>query len=124
MPTVGTPDTMFVPFFWLDTVDGISGLSSANTYIADSQGNITGATMGSRMASGAATTGERAQAQMFNPFKYRNNTASLDTSAPDTRGPNRGCPTPIIPLTSNETARCRRLIAAMRPLEWRRYQPG
>lgn len=112
-PNVGTPDTMFVPFFWLDTVDGISGLSSANSYITDSQGNITGATMGSRMASGTATTGERAQAQMFNPFKYRNNTASLDTSAPDTRGPNRGCPTPIIPLTSNETT-MQTAVSAMR----------
>ncbi len=113
MPAIGTPDTMFVPFFWLDTVDGISGLSSANSYIADSQGNITDATMGSRMASGTPTSGERAQAQMFNPFKYRNNTASLDTSAPDTRGPNRGCPTPIVPLTSNSST-IQANIAAMR----------
>lgn len=112
-PVVGTPDTMFVPFFWLDTVDGISGLSSANSYITDSQGAITGATMGSRMASGNATNAERAQAQMFNPFKYRNNTASLDTSAPDTRGPNRGCPTPIVPLTSNEST-MQTAVAAMR----------
>jgi len=111
-PNTGTPDTMFVPFFWMDTVDGISGLSSANSYIADSQGNITGATMSSRMASGTTTSGERAQAQMFNPFKYRNNTASLDTTAPTTRGPNRGCPTPIVPLTSN-SGTMQSAIAAM-----------
>jgi hypothetical protein len=50
---------------------------------------------------------------MFNVFKYRNNSASLDTSAPDTRGPNRGCPTPIVPLTSNSTV-VQSNIAAMR----------
>jgi hypothetical protein len=50
---------------------------------------------------------------MFNVFKYRNNAASLDTSAPDTRGPNRGCPTPIVPLTSNEST-LQTNIAAMR----------
>jgi hypothetical protein len=46
-------------------------------------------------------------------FKYRNTAASLDTSAPNTRGPNRGCPTPIVPLTSNETT-VQSNIAAMR----------
>jgi len=112
-PTPSNPDTMFVPFFWMDTVDGISGLSSANSYITDSQGNISGATMSSRMASGSTTSGERAQAQMFNPFKYRNNSASLDNSAPSTRGPNRGCPTPIVPLTSSD-ATMQSAIAAMR----------
>ena len=50
---------------------------------------------------------------MFNPFKYRNNSASLDTSPPDTRGPNRGCPTPIVPLTTNEST-VQTNIAAMR----------
>jgi hypothetical protein len=104
---------MFVPFFWLDTVDGVSGLSSTNSYITDSQGNIAGATMASRMTGGAVTSANRAQAQMFNPFKYRNNTASLDTSAPDTRGPNRGCPTPIVPLTTSNTT-IQTNIAAMR----------
>jgi hypothetical protein len=52
-------------------------------------------------------------AYMFNPFKYRGTSASLDNSAPDTRGPNRGCPTPIVPLTSNETT-IQTNIAAMR----------
>lgn len=113
VPTPSTPDTMFVPFFWLDTVDGISGLSSSNSYITDSSGNITGATMSSRMASNNTTSGERAQGQMFNPFKYRNSSASLDTSAPDTRGPNRGCPTPIVPLTSNDST-IQTAISAMR----------
>lgn len=112
-PTIGTPDSMFVPFFWLDTVDNISGLSSSNSYLTDSVGNVSGATMSSRMASGSSTSMDRAEGQMFNVFKYRNNSASLDTAAPDTRGPNRGCPTPIVPLTSNDNT-IQTNIAAMR----------
>jgi Flp pilus assembly protein TadG len=101
-PNISTPDSLFVPFFWLDTVD--NGVSSSNSYITDSQGNITSATMSARMSSGNGTANDAdgLQARMFNVFKYRNNTASLDASPPDTRGPNRGCPTPIVPLTSNE----------------------
>lgn len=112
-PTVATPDTMFVPFFWLDTVD--NGVTSSNSYITDSVGNITSATMSARMSSGSGTANDAdgLQARMFNVFKYRNNTASLDTSPPDTRGPNRGCPTPIVPLTSNE-GNVQTNIAAMR----------
>lgn len=107
-PTVGNPDTMFVPFFWLDTTDGYS-----NSYLTDSVGNISGATMTTSMGASAGSTLQQQQARMFNPFKYRNNSASLDTSAPDTRGPNRGCPTPIVPLTSNLST-IQTNIAAMR----------
>lgn len=110
-PNTATPDTMFVPFFWLDTVDGVSGTS--NSYLTDSVGAIPGVTMTTNMAAGSGTTQQQREAAMFNVFKYRNNTASLDTSAPDTRGPNRGCPTPIVPLTSNETT-VQTNIAAMR----------
>ncbi|MBL8544904.1 MAG: hypothetical protein JNL81_00480 [Hyphomonadaceae bacterium] len=110
-PDVGNPETMFVPFFWLDTVDGVTGTS--NSYFTDSVGSISGTTMSTNMGSGAGTTQQQREASMFNVFKYRNNTASLDTSAPDTRGPNRGCPTPIVPLTTNETT-VQTNIAAMR----------
>ncbi|MEQ1811090.1 MAG: pilus assembly protein TadG-related protein [Terricaulis sp.] len=110
-PSTGTPDSLFVPFFWLDTVDGVTGTS--NSYFTDSVGNISGATMSTNVAGGSGTTQQQREAAMFNVFKYRNNSASLDTSAPDTRGPNRGCPTPIVPLTSNSTV-VQNNIAAMR----------
>ncbi len=110
-PNTGTPDTMFAPFFWLDTVDGVSGTS--NSYFTDSVGAIPGTTMTTHMGGGAGTTQQQREAAMFNVFKYRNNAASLDSSAPDTRGPNRGCPTPIVPLTTNETT-IQTNIAAMR----------
>ena len=108
-PNTSTADTMFVPFFWLDTIDN----ESSNSYLTDTVGNITSATMSSRMASGSTTTQERWEARMFNVFKYNNNSANLDASPPDTRGPNRGCPTPIVPLTSSDNT-IQTNIAAMR----------
>jgi hypothetical protein len=69
--------------------------------------------MTTSIGTGSGTTLQQREARMFNPFKYRNNSASLDTSPPDTRGPNRGCPTPIVPLTSND-ATIQTNIAAMR----------
>ena len=97
VPNAATPDTMFVPFFWLDTVDGYS-----NSYYTDTIGDVTGATMSSS-TTGSHSTQEQREARMFNVFKYNHTSASLDTSAPDTRGPNRGCPTPIIPLTTDNS---------------------
>ncbi len=108
-PTAATPDTRFVPYFWLDTIDN----NSSNSYLTDNIGDINGATMSTRLTGAATTTMDRNTARMFNPFKYRNTSASLDTSAPDTRGPNRGCPTPIVPLTSDENI-VQTNIAAMR----------
>ena len=96
-PVTNNPATMFVPFFWLDTVDSYS-----NSYLTDSIGDISGATMGTNM-SGSPSTQDAREARMFNVFKYRNTSASLDASPPDTRGPNRGCPTPIVPLTTNQS---------------------
>lgn len=110
-PNPADPETMFVPFFWLDTVDGVTGTS--NSYFTDTVGAIPGATMTTHMGGGAGTVQRQQQAVMFNVFKYRNNTATLDTTAPDTRGPNRGCPTPIVPLTSN-SGTIQTNIAAMR----------
>ena len=106
-PLISDPESMFVPFFWLDTTDTYS-----NSYFTDTVGDISGATMSTSMGTGA-TTAQARQARMFNPFKYRGNAASLDTTPPDTRGPNRGCPTPIVPLTSNEGT-IQTNIAAMR----------
>lgn len=96
-PNPSNPETMFVPFFWLDTTDGYS-----NSYLTDTAGDITGATMSSTNGN-STTTQDRREARMFNVFKYRGQSASLDTTPPDTRGPNRGCPTPIVPLTTNRT---------------------
>lgn len=116
-PSLGTPATLFVPFFWLDTggtagqassnSTGNANYLSSNSYLADTAGdlgNMSGVNVTMTASSGtSATAQEQRVARFFNVFKYRNTSASIDTSAPDTRGPNRGCPTPIVPLTSNET---------------------
>jgi Flp pilus assembly protein TadG len=118
-PNVANPDTLFVPFFWLDTVDDVSGdtVSSSNSYIEDEQGTIVsgGVTVfqTTAMGSSAGSARQQREARMFSPFKYRGAAASIDTSAPDTRGPNRGCPTPIVPLTTSEGT-IQTNIAAMR----------
>ena len=85
-----------MPYFWIDTTDGYS-----NSYFTDTVGDIANATMSTSNGNSANTQQQR-EARMFNVFKYRNNNASLDTSAPDPQGPNLGCPTPIIPLTTSE----------------------
>ena len=107
-PTTTNPDTLFVPFFWLDTTDNYS-----NSYLTDSVGNISGATMTTSTGTSAGSTLQQQQARMFNPFKYRNNSASVSSSAPNAIGPNRGCPTPIVPLTSSSST-IQTNIAAMR----------
>lgn len=88
----------FSPYFWVDTYD-----SGSNTYYTDTTGNITsssGVTMTNGSSSSPSTIEQR-RAYTFNVFKYRGQSGSIDTSAPDTRGPNRGCPTPIVPLTND-----------------------
>jgi Flp pilus assembly protein TadG len=144
-PNIGTPATLFVPFFWLDTGgaagEGSSGTSSNvnyrnnnQSYLDDDDGDLRYARASNVDASGGAadnhifpvemtsgqpplvgspTAQQQREARFFNPFKYRGGSASLDTTPADTRGPNRGCPTPIVPLTSNESL-LQSHVAAMR----------
>jgi Flp pilus assembly protein TadG len=118
-PTTTDPDTLFVPFFWLDTVDNVTGdnVSSSNSYIEDEQGFIVSGSatvyQSTSMGANGGSARQMREGRMFNPFKYHNNAASIDSSPPDTRGPNRGCPTPIVPLTSSEST-IQTNIAAMR----------
>jgi hypothetical protein len=141
-PTLSDPRTLFTPFFWLDT-GGTAGQSNSSSsgnanyrnnnqsYIDDTPGDLRSARASNVNGSGGTTAGnmnvvtmstgqptsasaqQQREARFFNVFKYRGGSASLDTTPADTRGPNRGCPTPIVPLTSNETA-VQNSIAAMR----------
>ncbi|MBX9746573.1 MAG: hypothetical protein K2X34_06710 [Hyphomonadaceae bacterium] len=132
-PILSDPRTLFTPFFWLDTGgtagQGNSSTSSAvnyrnnnQSYLNDTPGDLRYARADNVNASGAAASGniftvtmtggngaivsaqELREARFFNVFKYRGTAGSIDSTAPDTRGPNRGCPTPIVPLTTNESA--------------------
>lgn len=87
-PNPGTPATMFVPYFWVDE----GGDNTANNnWLTESSTAISGATNSS-------------SARTLNVFKYRATaTVSLAWTYPNMRGPQRGCPTPIVPLTNNRT---------------------
>ncbi len=140
-PTTSNASTMFVPFFWLDTGGSANQSNSSSTssvayrnnsqsYLDDAPGDLRYARASNVNATGGATSAniltatmssgnvtataqEQREARFFNVFKYRGTSGSIDDTAPDTRTPNRGCPTPIVPLTSNESV-VQTNIAAMR----------
>jgi hypothetical protein len=97
------------------SVNASGGVAPANFNNAANSGPATGVVMSSGrppLLDAAPSAQEQREARFFNVFKYRNDSASLDTTPADTRGPNRGCPTPIVPLTANETT-IQTSIAAM-----------
>lgn len=90
--------------------------TSTNQNNAANSGSFTGVVMSSGeppLLDGAPSAQQQREARFFNVFKYRGVNASIDNTDPDTRGPNRGCPTPIVPLTSNETT-VQAAVSAMR----------
>jgi Flp pilus assembly protein TadG len=105
-PTIANPATLFVPYFWADNADGQN-----NSYLTDTTGDITGATMTNSLTGTGATDQRRARA--FNVFKYRGANGAIDNSAPDTQGPNRACPTPVAPLTTHKQT----IIDAVRAMQ-------
>lgn len=90
-PDASKPDTLFVPYFAADepgnrmSAGGNSGTAFNNSWLNDS------------------VSGDNATVQR-STVKYKNETAVTkdfkDTVGPLTLGPNRACPTPIVPLTS------------------------
>lgn len=108
--------------------------NNSQSYIADTPGRLyavnntfannnnnsvpSGSRVAVTMSSGqyslvGPTTQERREANFFNVFKYRGDAASITSTAPEVRGPNRGCPTPIVPLTTNSST-IQTAIAGMR----------
>ncbi len=94
-PDAGAPETRFVPWFWPDQPDADKILAngwtfvSSNDYLTDRPDLVP------------------------NPFKdtwngwthrsilqYSNVNANIDEIGPDTSGPNKSCPDPILPLTN------------------------
>lgn len=97
-PSTGTPATMFVPYFWMDTAGNRSTTAASNSYITDSDG-LPPSSSFYQTVSGSNTYNTGAQLSVW---KYRSTvTTTITTTAPEARGHNRGCPTPIIPLTTN-----------------------
>jgi Flp pilus assembly protein TadG len=93
-PNPAVPATMFVPYFANDEggndTDDNNWLTEATNLLSFS--NTSGITYDTA-------------ARTVSLFKYRSNaTLNLSFTAPEMRGPQRGCPTPIVPLTTNRPA--------------------
>lgn len=102
VPDHGDPATLFVPYFAPDEPGNQSGAGNEsrkynNSYLQD------------------VGTANLSQAQKLrSTARYRSTTlAKIDQVAPLTNGPNRACPTPVVPLT-DDFAKLRTAIAAMR----------
>jgi hypothetical protein len=116
-PSTSLPDSLFVPYFWPDEPDtsgtfsnNAAGNTYTNNYLSDRiaySGSSRAATAQSALAKyypGAAfpTTAWHTGAQ-----------TSATTPSPYTKGPNRGCPNPIVPLTRGDATGKQRILDAI-----------
>ncbi|MDX2238755.1 MAG: Tad domain-containing protein [Hyphomonadaceae bacterium] len=101
-PNVGTPATMFTPFFSLDDGGNVSGpvnnWITSSTYDRDNMLGLSGS------PTWYANTAANSHVRTLGPYKYRSGVPVSVTTGSNGRGPNRGCPTssPIVPLTTDE----------------------
>jgi len=104
-PDASDPNTMFTPYFWQDDKDsfGASGYAWANEYVADRAGPGVDSSReidaaGSTLWHNANDGPERA-----NVWKYAAaSTTDMSLMAPGITGPNRGCPDPVLTLSTDE----------------------
>lgn len=100
-PSTGTGATMFVPYFSLD--DGGDVSSAANNWITSTTYDTTNPLALSGSPTWTANSATHV-VRTLSVYKYRSGVSvSTSTSNTSGRGPNRGCPTPIVPLTTNAT---------------------
>lgn len=102
-PSNGDVNTLFVPWFWPDTVDQTSidakgySWNTVNNYIPDRDDL--------RLAAAPKFNDDWLGWQHHNLFKYAvgAGVVVVDESGPDTMGPNKGCPDPLLPLTDSKS---------------------
>jgi hypothetical protein len=98
-PSTGTPATMFVPFFSLDDGGDVSGPD--NNWITSTTYDRTNPLGLSGSPTWSANTATHV-VRSLSVYKYRSGVpVTTSTSNTSGRGPNRGCPTPITPLTTS-----------------------
>lgn len=99
-PGNGNVNTRWVPYFWPDGNDPMPYVvDSINNYIPDGP-FIAGTDMD-----------QAPWGRAYSVLKYDGRSASIDDSPPVTRGPNKGCPDPILPLTNDYSAISSRISA-------------
>lgn len=97
-PGDGDANTKFVPWLWPDQPDAAAiaaqggGWISANDYLPDRL-DLTPAPFNDGWFGWAHWT----------TLKYNNTVALIDEVGPDTLGPNKSCPDPILPLTNSKS---------------------
>ena len=98
-PNPSEPDTLFVPWLWPDTIDasaivasGDPALETVNDYLPDR--------LDLRDAQFPKFNDPWIGWAHWNWLKYRNVAATIDEDGPDTLGPNKACPDPLLPLTA------------------------
>ena len=93
-PSTSNPSTLFVPYFWMDDLDGFTTRIANYGYVND------------WVDDGPFLPDTDTEWDMwprhFNVLKYRpGNPTRIDEVAPDTLGPNKACADPILPLTND-----------------------
>lgn len=104
-PNSGTPATLFVPYFAMDEGNEGSNSTNKNNWITSSTYERTNVFN----LSGSPTWNDapaNAYVRSLAVYKYRSgitasNVIINNTNGNSATGPNRGCPTPIVPLTTN-----------------------
>ncbi len=98
-PSVLNPNTLFVPWFWPDEADAgpmsaaLPGFVTQNDYLPDR--------LDLRNAIAPIFNDPHPGWGWANTLKYNGTAANIDEVAPDTTGPNKACPDPILPLTDD-----------------------
>ncbi len=108
-PTTSDPDTLFVPMFWPDEPDTSS--SYWNNYLDDSVSSGSGGWGwgwgwgggGSSYVSDEDRQKSLTKYDKSSPSQISWHSGKKDTTYPYDSGPNRGCPTPITPLTTSKS---------------------
>jgi Flp pilus assembly protein TadG len=107
-PSLATPDTLFVPYLWPDEAE-----KEVNPTDPTKERNTSGYN-NKYLADQAAITDTAAVRQSsITKYNTTNRATVIDDVPGDTFGPNKSCPTPIVPLTSDFNL-LRTEIAAMR----------
>lgn len=95
-PVVGTPNTQFSPYFWLDEPgDKSKPMGYVNSYMDDGVGS----------SGPAGWNNDWESMRAINLFKYDglDRNADFSESPPNTGGPNMACPDELLRLSNNRT---------------------